>query len=989
MVCVCRPLQSQSILHIPLGGNMFISRHDMRLTYTYCDPRVLFLIGYDPSYLIGRSAYLFHNPVDAHKCSECHSLLIKTGSGVSAYYRFLGRTGVWVWMQTKATIVSDTRGQPQYVVCNNYIISEKEAERSHQMELQQQGQGHGLQAVPGGDLTAKGAIDLQPLSQVTSPVSSTDSEQEQHDDTGYNSAVSSIGSASTSPCPLNPPGGGGGGGAVEGESSSLSPRLLKDVAGLKRGKASADTRSLSPPQQHFGLTKDSPNRSGKVAAPSSVPPHHRQQLGVPHHTEKGSGKVLSLPEQGLGFHSTLSSAIYGEEFGGQDIHVTVPILPGAYSATDTILEQMGSHPTPSLSDEQSDPFLCSGGGQGQGRAEGSVSHVMEDMDILEDLLERIGDCDHSHDSVFTSSPPSSFPQGEAPSFRSQQHTSSRSQKTVGVNSQSGLTDGSDAKQLPSLFAMGVDSSLQPSLLRSLLDKEGKAIIVSPSQGQTWTKSVSDSGAVATFSAPSVEKGKVCAHVVSSKGTHQGLVGVKQQSIGGQTAGEQVLVYNGKQVVVPREVDLTQEDSGEGSEGEEKEGEEETDEGMEGDNQPPTLPDDLLDFAMQYCETLTDMDTALPEGMTGLETDWTSAVDDFMSKDTHLPAPSPAAKNVPRKSVTVPVQTAVKQSSQKQCDTKHKDLSILGKALTQAQPVSVVLSSGTQAQSVSSVTHPCTQPQPVGVVSPSHVLQSAIITSSTLKDLKPGFTISLKAMPTGGTVKGFVIEPVAKSKTAAMVKCGGGGVKCLRLLSPALSDHRYSSPHTRSPGSLSPRAASPSSTSIHPPSGKRMRTEWDKGAGGGKATGGGGGPSLLYRAFQSFPSPKPQPPPPSSPQVAHKALGSPASGLSSPRKPGSVDSSPASQPTSPTPTPIPANGGGKPLNAMSELEKHLRGLAAPPDEREPDNILTPTEESSGSGSRPFLERLLTGEISHERYRQIDYHLLYQERERRMSENGHSS
>ena len=39
MVCVCRPLQSNSILHIPLGGNMFISRHDMRLAFTYCDPR--------------------------------------------------------------------------------------------------------------------------------------------------------------------------------------------------------------------------------------------------------------------------------------------------------------------------------------------------------------------------------------------------------------------------------------------------------------------------------------------------------------------------------------------------------------------------------------------------------------------------------------------------------------------------------------------------------------------------------------------------------------------------------------------------------------------------------------------------------------------------------------------------------------------------------------------------------------------------------------
>ena len=48
--------------------------------------------------------------------------VIKRGTSVSQYYRFLGRTGVWVWMQTKATIITNTRGQPQYVVCNNYII---------------------------------------------------------------------------------------------------------------------------------------------------------------------------------------------------------------------------------------------------------------------------------------------------------------------------------------------------------------------------------------------------------------------------------------------------------------------------------------------------------------------------------------------------------------------------------------------------------------------------------------------------------------------------------------------------------------------------------------------------------------------------------------------------------------------------------------------------------------------------------------------------
>jgi hypothetical protein len=60
------------------------------------------------------------------------------------------------------------------------------------MELQQQQVGGLAGSFPplaASDVTAKGAIDLQPMS-VTSPLSSTDSE---HEDTGYNSAVSSTG----------------------------------------------------------------------------------------------------------------------------------------------------------------------------------------------------------------------------------------------------------------------------------------------------------------------------------------------------------------------------------------------------------------------------------------------------------------------------------------------------------------------------------------------------------------------------------------------------------------------------------------------------------------------------------------------------------------------------------------------------------------------------------------------------------------------------
>lgn len=48
--------------------------------------------------------------------------VIVRGQAVSKYYRFLGKTGAWVWMQTRATIIANSANEPQYVICMNYII---------------------------------------------------------------------------------------------------------------------------------------------------------------------------------------------------------------------------------------------------------------------------------------------------------------------------------------------------------------------------------------------------------------------------------------------------------------------------------------------------------------------------------------------------------------------------------------------------------------------------------------------------------------------------------------------------------------------------------------------------------------------------------------------------------------------------------------------------------------------------------------------------
>ncbi|KAJ8044506.1 Endothelial PAS domain-containing protein 1 [Holothuria leucospilota] len=138
LICLCRPIQPLPVLEIRMDGNMFMSRHGMDMSFTFCDPRIITLIGYEPHELIGKTAYQFHNPLDARKVSDCHSNLIVKGSSMSKYYRFLGKTSQWVWMRTKATIIYNTSGVAQYVVAMNYVVGKEEGERMLMLERMQE-----------------------------------------------------------------------------------------------------------------------------------------------------------------------------------------------------------------------------------------------------------------------------------------------------------------------------------------------------------------------------------------------------------------------------------------------------------------------------------------------------------------------------------------------------------------------------------------------------------------------------------------------------------------------------------------------------------------------------------------------------------------------------------------------------------------------------------------------------------------------------------
>lgn len=59
-------------MDIPLDSKTFLSRHSMDMKFTYCDDRILELIGYHPEELLGRSAYEFYHALDSENMTKSH-----------------------------------------------------------------------------------------------------------------------------------------------------------------------------------------------------------------------------------------------------------------------------------------------------------------------------------------------------------------------------------------------------------------------------------------------------------------------------------------------------------------------------------------------------------------------------------------------------------------------------------------------------------------------------------------------------------------------------------------------------------------------------------------------------------------------------------------------------------------------------------------------------------------------------------------------------
>ncbi|XP_062322501.1 single-minded homolog 1-A [Osmerus eperlanus] len=127
LVAVGHSLPPSAVTEIKLHSNMFMFRASLDMKLIFLDSRVSELTGYEPQDLIEKTLYHHVHSCDSFQLRYAHHLLLVKGQVTTKYYRFLAKHGGWVWVQSYATIVHNSRSsRPHCIVSVNYVLTETE-----------------------------------------------------------------------------------------------------------------------------------------------------------------------------------------------------------------------------------------------------------------------------------------------------------------------------------------------------------------------------------------------------------------------------------------------------------------------------------------------------------------------------------------------------------------------------------------------------------------------------------------------------------------------------------------------------------------------------------------------------------------------------------------------------------------------------------------------------------------------------------------------
>ncbi|XP_067412898.1 hypoxia-inducible factor 3-alpha isoform X1 [Emydura macquarii macquarii] len=160
LVLICEAIPHPANIETPLDSGTFLSQHNMAMKFTYCDERIAEVAGYTPDELLGCSIYEYIHALDSDSVSKSIHTLLSKGQVMTGQYRFLAKSGGYLWAQTQATVISNSKNsQPESVVCVHFVLSQVE-ETGMVLSLEQterQGEGRRLPPEPNPACQANGS----------------------------------------------------------------------------------------------------------------------------------------------------------------------------------------------------------------------------------------------------------------------------------------------------------------------------------------------------------------------------------------------------------------------------------------------------------------------------------------------------------------------------------------------------------------------------------------------------------------------------------------------------------------------------------------------------------------------------------------------------------------------------------------------------------------------------------------------------------------
>ncbi|XP_006868304.1 PREDICTED: neuronal PAS domain-containing protein 1 [Chrysochloris asiatica] len=131
LVALGHTLPPAPLAELPLHGHMIVFRLNLGLTILACESRVSDHMDLGPSELVGRSCYQFIHGQDAARIRQSHLDLLDKGQVMTGYYRWLQRTGGFVWLQSVATVaVNGKNPGERHVLWVSHVLSQAEGSQT-------------------------------------------------------------------------------------------------------------------------------------------------------------------------------------------------------------------------------------------------------------------------------------------------------------------------------------------------------------------------------------------------------------------------------------------------------------------------------------------------------------------------------------------------------------------------------------------------------------------------------------------------------------------------------------------------------------------------------------------------------------------------------------------------------------------------------------------------------------------------------------------